>query len=151
MDSAEDGARNLEVAPSKLSRAEWDLMERVAELEGQLAERVERERVREIEISSLRHELELRFEHNSSLDRSLREARQRVEWMQSHIDHITRVFATESANSQTALVSERRRADDESQARRQAEEALAAERARIAYRLFQRLVGPFARRRPRGA
>jgi hypothetical protein len=100
---------------SDSSRENWELMERVAELEARLAEREERDRIRELEIAALRHELELRFAYNSSLERALEEQR--------NINEIIRLL--ERAET------ERSRADE-------AEQLLAAERARISYRLVNR-------------
>jgi hypothetical protein len=110
---------------SQSSRENWELMERVAELEAVLAERDERDRIRELEISALRHELELRLAYSSSLERALEEQRT--------LNEITRL-----------LESERSRADV-------AEHVLAAERARISYRLVNRVavsVRQLARRLP---
>jgi hypothetical protein len=98
---------------SQSSRENWELMERVAELEAVLAERDERDRIRELEISALRHELELRLAYSSSLEQALEEQRT--------LNEITRL-----------LESERSRADV-------AEHVLAAERARISYRLVNRV------------
>jgi hypothetical protein len=101
---------------SESSRENWELMERVAELEAKLAEREERDRIRELEISALRHELELRFAYNTSLERALEEQR--------NLNGITHLLETERSRAEI----ERSRADG-------AEHLLAAERARISYRL----------------
>ena len=92
----------------------WGLMERITELETTLAERQERDSIRELEIAALRHELELRFAYNSSLEKALDEER--------NLSRVTLMFETE-----------RVRAD-------QAERILAAERARLSYRVVNRLV-----------
>jgi hypothetical protein len=89
-------------------------MERITELETTLAERQERDSIRELEIAALRHELELRFAYNSSLEKALDEER--------NLSRVTLMFETE-----------RVRAD-------QAERILAAERARLSYRVVNRLV-----------
>jgi hypothetical protein len=82
---------------SEFSQEKWELMERVAELETKLAGREERDRIRELELAALRHELELRFAYNSSLERALEEQR---------------MFATERARAERAeqaLAAERAR------------------------------------------
>jgi hypothetical protein len=89
-------------------------MERITELETTLAERTERDRIRELEVAALRHELELRFAYNTSLEKALEEER--------NLTRVTRMFETE-----------RVRADH-------AEQMLAAERARVSYRVVNRLV-----------
>jgi hypothetical protein len=109
--------------PSGSSREKWELMERVVDLETKLAEREERDRIRELEIVALRHELELRFAYNESLEVALDEERNR--------NQITRLFE-----------GERRRADG-------AEQLLAAERARISYKIVNPLVSPIGRLRRR--
>jgi hypothetical protein len=91
-------------------------MERIADLETKLAEREERDRIRELEITALRHELELRFAYNGALEEALEEQR--------NINRITALFE-----------SERNRAD-------QAEQLLDAERTRISYRIVNKFLAP---------
>jgi hypothetical protein len=99
--------------PSSASHENWELMERVAELEAVLAERDGRDQIRELEISALRHELELRLAYSSSLERALEEQR--------NLNEITRLLETERSRADVA------------------EHVLAAERARISYRLVNRV------------
>jgi hypothetical protein len=107
------GESSAELA-SESAPEKWELMERITELETTLAEREERDRIRELEIAALRHELELRFAYNSSLEKALEEQRTLTE--------VTRLFE-----------SERVRADH-------AERTLAAEQARLSYQVVNRLV-----------
>ena len=154
MNEAEKRPPELQVVPENVSHTEWELMERVSELETQLAEGAERDHVRDLEISSLRHELELRFAYNSYLEKAVQEQKERVEYLQTHLDQLTHVFAAESASLNAAARAEADRADAasargdaEAAGRREAERLLLAERSRISYRLVLWLLTPLARRR----
>jgi hypothetical protein len=150
----EDGrGGHLETTGSNMTRKEWDLSERVTELQGQLTERVERERVRELEISSLRHELELRFGYNSALERNAVERQGHIDRLDAHIEQITNVFSAEMTRLSAEVATERHRleqanlriaaetarADEAVSALAAAEQTILAERQRISYRLVTRL------------
>jgi hypothetical protein len=154
MRGAEDQHPELELAQPLQARAKWDLVERLADLEKQLVEQAERDQIKELEIGSLRHELQLRLSYNSHLERLAMEQRERIDYLQGQLGHLTDTFAAESAAARAALDAERARtdaerarADAETSARRAAEDLLKAERARISYRLTQRLLSPLSRRR----
>lgn len=150
--------------PTPTARSGWEWQERIAELESQLAEAAERDQVRELEISSLRHELELRFAYNAVLEEKVAEQRARADqllahadYLQHHLEHLTSVFAAESASMSDAIRAESERANTEHHranaevaARHASEDLLARERARISYRLMQRLLAPISRRRTHG-
>jgi hypothetical protein len=119
MDDRDESVEGATELASKDSREKWELLERIADLETELAERMERDHIRELEIAALRHELELRFAYNSSLEKALEEER--------NLNRITDLFEVE-----------RSRAD-------QAEQLLAAERARISYRIANRFLSPIGR------
>jgi hypothetical protein len=116
MENSDNSGESVTEHASESLRESWGLMERIADLETQLAEREERDRIRELEITALRHELELRFAYNGALEEALEEQR--------NINRITALFE-----------SERIRAD-------QAEQLLAAERTRISYRIVNRVLSP---------
>jgi DNA primase len=81
---ADDQVPNVSASGESSTRVEWDLAERVAELEAQLAERLERERIRELEITALHNELELRFAYNSALEKTAADQRAQIDWLTSH-------------------------------------------------------------------
>lgn len=129
----------------------------VAALKAELSECRERERLHEIELAAARRELELRLAYNASLEQDVRDRQQYTEWLNRHIDHVTHVFdaerqqAAERQRAAEELEAERQRAAEELEAERQrateyraslevAQQTLAAERARVSYRLVQRLV-----------
>jgi flagellar biosynthesis chaperone FliJ len=97
------------------SRRLWEAQERMSELESQLAERLERERILELEVSALRRDLAVKVSYTDALERSLEEQQATTRWLQERFDE------------------ERRRADALSA-------ELAAERARISYRLVNRAI-----------
>lgn len=109
-----------------------DAEKRIKELELELAERDERDRVKEAELAALRRELELRFAYNGHLEDSLSEARkvmaeqyQSIHRLEALLRDLTDMFAVA----------------------RDAEQLLLAERSRISYRVTQRIVKPFGRLR----
>jgi chromosome segregation ATPase len=72
-------------------RARWELAERVAELEAEVAERAHREDQRERELDALRHELELRLAHDAAREEriaavhsQLQITRGELEWLHGH-------------------------------------------------------------------
>jgi hypothetical protein len=68
MDKADVSERSEEAEVGRLSRREWELSEKVIELEKALASRNERDAIREMEIRSLRSELELQTAYGSALE-----------------------------------------------------------------------------------
>ena len=157
--SANDVIRTSE-ASSALTRREWELRELVDEVQAQLAEHIERERVQELEIVSLRHELELRFAYEATLDERVLEQQGRLEWAHATINREAEIFAavhdrldgeiaaetqrTAEALQACAVVEwERgeiaRERDDAARETEAARAELAAERARVSYRAVQRV------------
>jgi hypothetical protein len=88
---------------------------RVAALERRLAEELERERMLDLEVQSLRRDLDVKAAYVKAMEEGADERQRQTEWLQEHFDV------------------ERRRADGLAA-------ELAAERARISYRIAQRLV-----------
>jgi len=109
---------------SKLeARQLWEAEERIAELEGRLAEGVERQRVLEVELAALRSDLLVKVAYSAALEQAATERQGHIHWLQSHFD-AEKQYAG-------ALAAE-----------------LAAERGRISYRVIQRLIPLVRVRRP---
>ena len=113
----------------RMTRREWELSERLSELENSLASRIERDEIREIEIRSLRAEVELRIAYNAALEQELasteqlaEERLQRIGWLQGHLDHLV------SIPTLAPILSE----DD-------ARAELLAERQRLSHRIVDRI------------
>ena len=151
-DSRERVVHTAEPAGSDLTRRDWELRERVGELQAELSERIERERIRELELASQRHELEIRFAYNATLEQRVLEHQQQIAWLQSHLEHEAQRFAGEHQRlveeierSAEALAFERERVAEHQRAvdwfqheRDYVREELAAERRRVSYRVVQR-------------
>ena len=88
---------------------------RIAALERRLAEELERERVLDLEVQSLRRDLDVKAAYVRAMEDGADERQRQTAWLQEHFD------------------SERRRADALAA-------ELAAERARISYRIMQLMV-----------
>jgi hypothetical protein len=152
-DSRERVVHTAEPAGSDLARRDWELRERVGELQAELSERIERERIRELELASQRHELEIRFAYNATLEQRVLEHQQQIAWLQSHLEHEAQRFAgehqrltdeiergAEALAVERERVAEHQRAVDWFQRERDlAREELAAERRRVSYRAVQRV------------
>jgi hypothetical protein len=142
------------VSPAGVGRREWELSERVTDLEAQLAEQLERERIRELEIISLRRELEVRFAYNSMLEHNALERQKEIDWLKHRVEHDAQVLANErvrAAEEHRLAAEERERAAEELAAQcgrtleahdawEQAQKTLAAERNRLSYRMSNRAV-----------
>jgi predicted nucleic acid-binding Zn-ribbon protein len=120
----------LHAAPHSPERSE---AQRLADLERERAEWTERQQITELEITALRHELELRMAYNSHLEAMIAAHRERIDFLEAHLGQVTDAFSAEVA-------AERARADAESEARRRLSDELLAERARLSYRLVARLL-----------
>ena len=102
------------------ARRLWEARERVAELEGLLAEHVERERVLEVEIAAMRRDLDVKVAYCDVLEATADERGRYLEWLQEHYD-----IESTRALEVTAQ--------------------LTAERSRLSYRVTQRVVGVLRR------
>jgi hypothetical protein len=98
------------------NRLLWEAREQIAELRAQLAEQTERERVLELEVLSLRKDLEVKTAYCEVLERTADEKHSHLTWLQG-------------------------RFDEERQHARALEAELGAERARVSYRVANRLIG----------
>jgi regulator of replication initiation timing len=105
----------VDTGGSASARQLWEARERLSELEARLAEQVERERILELEVAALRRDLSVKVAYADALERSADEQRASVAWLQERFDD------------------ERRRAE-------QLSKELTAERARISYRMINRLI-----------
>ena len=142
--------RSTEVKSERTTRREWELSEKVVELERALASRIERDEIREMEIKSLRSELDLRVAYNTALEQQkaaleqqkasleqlaqerlelanerLQVAQERlhhIEWLKGHLDHLVSIPALAPVLSEE-----------------DARAALVAERQRLSYRIVARL------------
>jgi hypothetical protein len=102
--------------------AAGDVRGRLAEAERQRAEGEERERILELEVAALRRDLDVKVAYNEALERAATERRRYTEWLQSQVES-ERERCSNLTTQAAALAAE-----------------LAAERARISYRLAQRVV-----------
>ncbi len=102
-------------AEGTADRRLWEARQEVAELKARLAEELERERILELEIAAVRKDLEVKIAYAEALEEAAEERKGYMAWLQRHVDV------------------ERNRADD-------AAAELAAERARILYRVSQPLI-----------
>jgi hypothetical protein len=145
-DNRERAAHTTELSDTVLARRAWTSQERVTELETELDQRIERERIRELELASLRRELEVRFAYNATLEQRMLDHKQQLDWMHEQFALQAQGYAAELERVSQQLVEERARIDEQ---HRHADELaheleavrseLAAERARVSYRLVQRL------------
>lgn len=85
-------------------RVVWELQERVAELEAELAGSVQREQQRERELTAIRHELELhilegsaRDERTAAAEARLADTRADLVWLRRHADEVTTAFGEATA------------------------------------------------------
>src|SRR5579859_6214788 len=94
-DSLSRNIHALDASEPALARREWDLRERVEELESELKERVERDRIRELELVSQRHELEVRFAYNAMLEERVLDHANQIAWLHKHADGEPERFGVE--------------------------------------------------------
>lgn len=167
-----NGAESAPGAGAAGRRAAWELEERVADLEAELAQRVEREVQRDAEITALRHELELRASQDAAREERLAFSedrnevqRQDLEWLKQHLDDLTRQFGDlqatlrdgeagarvgfdrERAAERAALAAARQQGRELQAALERCEQTLAEERSRVSYRIVQKAAAsPLARR-----
>ena len=104
------------------TRLEWELSERVADLDKQLRGMAEAGRIREVELLSLKQELELRMAHCVLLEAVAEERKAQIEWFNQQVD---------SLRSEAKM--ERARA-------KQLEGELRAERQRLSHQLVELIV-----------
>jgi ribonuclease HI len=95
--------------------ARSDPAARIAALERRLAEELERERVLDLEVQSLRRDLDVKAAYVKAMEEGADERQRQTAWLQEHFDI------------------ERKRADALAA-------ELAAERARVSYRIMQLVV-----------
>lgn len=94
-----------------MTRREWDLAEKVAELDTRLAAAIEATTLREIEIRSLRQELELRMTYNKHLEELAEERLREVEWLRRSLDasRLGHLADMSVEDARLALIAERQR------------------------------------------
>jgi chromosome segregation ATPase len=148
------GAAVSSLDEQRAVRRAWDLAERVGELEARLSEFTERERVREMELTAARRDLDLKSASNTSLEATLLERQGMIEWLQAQVTREvdqSRELRTQAEATITSLRSERAQAEstiaDERRRTEQAEARatslqgeLDAERARVSWRVANRLL-----------
>jgi hypothetical protein len=98
----------------------WEAADRIAELEAICAEQIERERVREVEIAALRRDIDVKVAYAAALEKAADERHDYVTWLQSRYE--------EASKRATELEAE-----------------LTAERARVSYRVAQRVISALGR------
>jgi hypothetical protein len=107
------------------ARRLWEAQERLAEVEVQLAESLERDRIRALELAALRRDLDVKGAYNDMLERAA-----------GVRDHdLARIQAQLDADRPAAAAIEQLKAE------------LAAERARLSYRVAQRCIPVVLRHR----
>jgi chromosome segregation ATPase len=94
-DSLGSNLHALDVTDAAFARREWELRERIDELRAELTERLERERIRELELMSQRHELEVRFAYNAMLEERVVDHVKQIEWLHKHAEGEAERFAVE--------------------------------------------------------
>lgn len=117
-DLAQPAEPGLAGGEHPMTRSEWELAERVSELEARLEEAMRSAALREIELDSLRHELELRMAYNGHLEDLASERQKQIDWFRRHAGPIASVVELNDDDVRTQLL---------------------AERQRISYRIVQRL------------
>jgi hypothetical protein len=124
------------------AQSEAELRDAVALLQTELAERLEREHVHEVEIGYQRRELALRFEYQASLEERLRECGEQIRQQDEAglISADRRRLAGELADAQ-------QEATVAWAARDQVQAQLDAERCRVSHRTVQRAVAWLQRHR----
>jgi colicin import membrane protein len=144
-DSLESVVQTAEASGPALARREWELRERVAELQSELGERIERERIRELELASQRRELEVRFAYNAALEQRVLEHQHQVEWLHGQFALQAQSFAAEHQRVADEFAAERERVAELQRAieaiqreRDDARAELDAERRRVSSRAVQR-------------
>lgn len=135
-DSFDSIVHTLDAPEPALARREWELCERIDELQSALTERIERERIRELELMSQRHELEVRFTYNAMLEERVVDHADQIAWLHKHADGEAERFAVEAR-----YANQFQRERDEIRAE------LDAERRRLSYRVVQRLVSRMKKHR----
>lgn len=136
-DSFDSIVHTLDAPEPALARREWELRERIDELQSALTERIERERIRELELMSQRHELEVRFTYNAMLEERVVDHADQIAWLHKHADGEAERFA----------VQDRRIATEHERERDEIRAELDAERRRLSYRVVQRLVSRMKKHR----
>lgn len=127
---------------SPSNRRIWELTERLAELETELAERLERERLNELELAALRKDLEVQGAFQAAMEQAGAERRAHTEWLQARVEELSAATSAQRVRAD-ALKTEL----DEAQADRDRLAAeLHAERARVSYRMVQRGASTLSRR-----
>ena len=90
---------NVETTEGLTARQRWEYEEQISELEAHLREHTERARLSELEVNSLRHELELRVAYNTSLEKISEERLREIEWLRRDIEFVReRLTAEANAN-----------------------------------------------------
>ena len=135
-DSFDSIVHTLDAPEPAFARREWELCERIDELQSALTERIERERIRELELMSQRHELEVRFTYNAMLEERVVDHADQIAWLHKHADGEAGRFAAEAR-----YANQFQRERDEIRAE------LDAERRRLSYRVVQRLVSRMKKHR----
>jgi hypothetical protein len=146
IENSERATQTAEVSDAALARRAWDLRERVAELETELDQRIERDRIRELELASQRRELEVRFAYNAALEQRVLEHKQELDWMHQQFAAQAQGIASEQERAAGEIAAERERVSAEHERAERLERErdavlweLAAERGRVSYQLVQRV------------
>lgn len=92
-----------------MTRREWELAERVVELEGRLGEVSHSETMREIEVQAIRHELDLQMAYNRHLEQLLSERQLQIDWFRIHAGPLSSVAVMDEEDARLQLLAERQR------------------------------------------
>lgn len=96
-------------AEQPMTRREWELAEQVAELESRLRDVSHTETMREIELQSVRHELDLQMAYSEHLEKMLSDRQQQIEWFRQHAGPLASVAGLDDDDVRTQLLAERQR------------------------------------------
>jgi hypothetical protein len=135
-DFAKEDPTNIDDVQDPSARLERERIARLAPLQSQLSECLQRESVRELEITALHRELELQAAYIFTLEGPLQ---RHIDWLHSLIDHETHVFAAAQQRMTGELAAQELRIAELSRSLMAVQHELAAERQRLSYVLVQRL------------
>lgn len=120
-----------------------ELEDHITQLETRLAERIERERVLTLELAAARRDLEVKSAYNTMLESAAVERQQHVAWLQTHVDRLTIEHDTLIAEAKAQAEA----SENLSRGVESLSSELAAERARVSYRMSQAAIGRLQRHR----
>lgn len=135
--TATDGEERLAL------RRAWELDERVKELEAELVESTERERVGALEVAAAQRDLDVKATYITMLESIAAERQQLIDWLQGQLAGMTDELAHRralAAEQDVRIETAHAAANAAELVARTTASELAAERARISYRATNRVI-----------